>query len=251
MSWLPKRPVCSRVTVTGLSAITCNLSRDPFFGLGSMVTRKSRASASSEVSWQTAGVRALSGMADVAIVGHMQNITFHEVDASRWDDLERLFESRGGPKSCWCMVWRAGAKTAKGPDRKAAMKRYVCEGVPIGLLGYSGGEPVAWCSIAPRTTYRDFGGPTNISGLPEEVWSLACFFIRRELRGKGLTKRIIEAAVQHAAKRGAKVVEAYPVEPGSPSYRFMGYLPTFSAAGFHEVGRAGARRRVMRRELRK
>ena len=190
-------------------------------------------------------------MADVAIVGHMQNITFHEVDASRWDDLERLFESRGGPKSCWCMVWRDGAKTAKGPDRKAAMKRYVCEGVPIGLLGYSGGEPVAWCSIAPRTTYRDFGGPTNISGLPEEVWSLACFFIRRELRGKGLTKRIIEAAVQHAAKRGAKVVEAYPVEPGSPSYRFMGYLPTFSAAGFHEVGRAGARRRVMRRELRK
>ena len=54
-SWLPKRPVCSRVTVTGLSAITCNLSRDPFFGLGSMVTRKSGASASSEVRWQTAG----------------------------------------------------------------------------------------------------------------------------------------------------------------------------------------------------
>jgi GNAT superfamily N-acetyltransferase len=131
------------------------------------------------------------------------------------------------------------------------MKRYVCEGVPIGLLGYSGREPIAWCSIAPRTTYRDFGGPTNVSELPEEVWSLACFFIRRELRGKGLTKRIIEAAVQHAAQRGAKVVEAYPVEPGSPSYRFMGYLSTFSAAGFHEVGRAGTRRRVMRRELRK
>jgi GNAT superfamily N-acetyltransferase len=80
---------------------------------------------------------------------------------------------------------------------------------------------------------------------------LVCFFICRDLRGKGLTKRIIEAAVQHAAKRGAKVVEAYPVEPGSPSYRFMGYLPTFSAAGFHEVGRAGTRRHVMRRELRK
>jgi len=76
-------------------------------------------------------------------------------------------------------------------------------------------------------------------------------FIRRELRGKGLTKRIVEAAVQHAAKRGAKVVEAYPVEQGSPSYRFMGYLPTFSAAGFREVGRAGTRRHVMRRELRK
>jgi GNAT superfamily N-acetyltransferase len=131
------------------------------------------------------------------------------------------------------------------------MRRNVCEGIPIGLLGYSDGEPVAWCSIAPRTTYRNLGGLTSTSESPEEVWSLVCFFIRREFRGKGLTKRIIEAAVQHAAKHGAKVVEAYPVEPGSPSYRFMGYLPTFSAAGFHEVGRAGIRRRVMRRELRK
>jgi GNAT superfamily N-acetyltransferase len=131
------------------------------------------------------------------------------------------------------------------------MRRNVCEGIPIGLLGYSDDEPVAWCSIAPRTTYRNLGGLTSTSESPEEVWSLVCFFIRREFRGKGLTKRIIEAAVQHAAKHGAKVVEAYPVEPGSPSYRFMGYVPTFSAAGFHEVGRAGIRRRVMRRELRK
>src|SRR5260370_12245431 len=100
-------------------------------------------------------------MADSAIVRHMQPIAFHEVDASRWDDLERLFESRGGPKSCWCMVWRAGAKTAKGPDRKAAMRRYVHEGVPIGLLGYFGGEPVASSSIAPTTTYRYPGGPKN------------------------------------------------------------------------------------------
>ena len=190
------------------------------------------------------------GMADITIVRPMPQIAFHEVDASRWDDLERLFESRGGPKFCWCMVWRPGAKSAKGPERKAAMKLYVCDGVPIGLLGYANGEPVAWCSIAPRATYRDLGGPTSVGERPEDVWSLACFFIRRALRGQGTTRRMIEAAVQHAAKRGAKVVEAYPVEPESPSYRFMGYVSTFSAAGFHEVGRAGIRRHVMRRELR-
>src|SRR5262249_24285373 len=37
----------------------------------------------------------------------MSKLEFHEVDAERWRDLERLFESRGGPESCWCMVWRA------------------------------------------------------------------------------------------------------------------------------------------------
>ena len=31
-------------------------------------------------------------------------IEFREVDSDRWGDLERLFESRGGPKYCWRMV---------------------------------------------------------------------------------------------------------------------------------------------------
>jgi predicted GNAT family acetyltransferase len=149
------------------------------------------------------------------------------------------------------MVWRSGAKSSKGPDRKAAIKQHVCDSIPIGLLGYLRGEPVAWCSIAPRPTYRNLGGPAHTSDCPEQVWSLACFFIRRELRGRGMTKQVIEAAVLHAEKRGASIVEAYPVDPDSPSYRFMGYVQTFLAAGFQEVGRAGARRHIMRRELRK
>jgi len=52
--------------------------------------------------------------------------------------------------------------------------------------------------------------------------------------------------VQHAEKRGATVIEAYPVDPSSPSYRFMGYVRTFVSAGFYEVGRAGTRRHVLR-----
>jgi len=48
---------------------------------------------------------------------------------------------------------------------------------------------------------------------------------------------------------GARVVEAYPVAPDSPSYRFMGFVPAFEKAGFREVGRAGSRRHVMRLEV--
>ena len=66
-------------------------------------------------------------------------------------------------------------------------------------------------------------------------------------KDREITRRI----VQHAEKRGATVIEAYPVDPSSPSYRFMGYVQTFVSAGFYEVGRAGTRRHVLRRELRK
>lgn len=182
----------------------------------------------------------------------MLNLTFREVDESSWGDFERLFESRGGPKSCWCMVWRAeGAESrqTKGAQRKVAMETRVHKGVPIGLLGYLDDQPVAWCSIAPRPTYRRLGGPEIPGQDPRSVWSLACFFARRELRGLGVSSQLIDAAVAHARAKGASVVEAYPVEPGSPSYRFMGQVSAFEAAGFQRVGAAGTRRHVMRLDL--
>ncbi|TAK64603.1 MAG: GNAT family N-acetyltransferase [Dehalococcoidia bacterium] len=179
-------------------------------------------------------------------------LEFREVDQATWPDMQHLFESRGGPKNCWCMVWRATGEEARrtdGASRKAAMARRLDAGVPVGLLGYLDGEPVAWCSIAPRETYRPLGGTNDAPCGRERVWSIACFFVKRELRGGGVTAQLIDAAVAHARRRGATVVEAYPVDPDSPSYRFMGFVSSFAAAGFREAGRAGSRRHVMRLEL--
>lgn len=183
-------------------------------------------------------------------------ISFRAVDPGRWGDLERLFESRGGPKGCWCMVWRGSPEERRDKvSRKAAMARRALSGEPVGILGYEGDEPVAWCSIAPRSTYRPLGGPVERgagqdTGAPPAVWSVVCFFVTRRLRGRGLMPRLLEAAVAQARERGARVVEAYPVDPDSPSYRFMGFVEAFEAAGFREVGRAGRRRHVMRLALR-
>lgn len=69
MSWLPRRPIfCPirlRLMVTGLSAITCDVTRNPFSGLGTMVTRKSGASSNSDLSWQSTTAAWLSGKASV------------------------------------------------------------------------------------------------------------------------------------------------------------------------------------------
>ena len=179
----------------------------------------------------------------------IDRLVFHEVNAGSWADFEHLFESRGGPKACWCMVWRATPAEAKhrdGASRKTAIAGRVSAGVPIGLLGYLDGEPVAWCSVAPRSSYRRL---VEDDGSDQGIWSIACFFVVRRFRGQGITQRIIEAAVEHARSRGASVVEAYPVDPDSPSYRFMGFVPVFQEAGFCEVGRAGTRRHVMQLKL--
>jgi|WetSurMetagenome_2_1015567.scaffolds.fasta_scaffold35747_4 GNAT superfamily N-acetyltransferase len=174
-------------------------------------------------------------------------LTFREVNQDTWPDLEQLFESRGGPKYCWCIVWRvapAERKQLNNSGRKADLKHRVDTAIPIGLVGYLDHEPVAWCSIAPRPTFLGLGGIEDSA--EENVWSLTCFFVKRMLRRKGIIRQIISAAVAHATLKGATIVEAYPVDPESPSYRFMGYVESFKAAGFEEVGRAGSRRHVLR-----
>ena len=149
------------------------------------------------------------------------------------------------------MAWRATPDEVKaaprGSDRKPLMKSRVMDGTTVGLVGYLDGEPVAWVSIAPRDTYRDFGGPEAQKG--EKIWSLACMYVHRKLRGQGFGIQLIEAAQAYARKRGGNVLEAYPVDPKSPSYRFMGFVPAFERLGFTEIGRAGSRRHVMRLSL--
>jgi predicted GNAT family acetyltransferase len=147
------------------------------------------------------------------------------------------------------MAWRATPaeiERTDGGSRKAALARRVREGVPIGILGYLGGEPVAWCSVAPRATYRPLGGEVFAGDAGERVWSIVCFYVPRRLRKQGLSRRLVAAAVEHARANGATLVEAFPVERDSPSYRFMGFTTLFETAGFCEVGRAGTRRHVMR-----
>jgi GNAT superfamily N-acetyltransferase len=174
-------------------------------------------------------------------------LEFREVTQERWPDLALLFEGRGGPSYCWCMAWRPGG-SGDNASKRDALKRTVEQGTPIGLLAYEAAEPVAWCSIAPRESYRKLGGAAEPAGVV--VCSVVCFYVQRRLRRQGVAARLLRAAVELARSHGADIVEGYPVDPDSPSYRFMGLRSTFATAGFEEVGRAGSRRYVARLSLR-
>jgi GNAT superfamily N-acetyltransferase len=176
-------------------------------------------------------------------------LTVRPVTEAAWPDFEALFEGKGAPKYCWCMAWRAMENRSGAPPaaRKAALHGRVRRGEPIGIVGYVGGEPVAWCSVAPRETYLKLRPDQD--GAESGVWSVVCFFVRRDHRKAGLSGQMLDEAVTLAKARGARVVEAYPVDPDSPSYRFMGFVELFAAHGFTPDGKAGSRRHVMRRRL--
>src|SRR5262245_9652888 len=86
--------------------------------------------------------------------------TFRAVTPDRLADLARFSERHGKFRYCSCMRWRLAStdyRRASKDERVAALAGLARGGTPIGVLAYLDGEPVGWCSIAPRETYVALG----------------------------------------------------------------------------------------------
>jgi len=178
----------------------------------------------------------------------------HPVTKERWPDLVELFD-RPIVRTCFCMFYRKdGAGTGAGQQNRRAMKALVDRGAVPGLIGYDNGVPVAWVSLGPREDYAKLRRSPVMKPVDDRpVWSIVCFFVDRNARGKGLSERMLRAAVDHARSNGARLLEAYPVDKGERSHPddlFFGARSMFDRAGFREVARRKPDRPVVRKALR-
>lgn len=182
----------------------------------------------------------------------MPPLDFKPLTAERWPDLVALFEHHGNPGYCWCLTWRLTSKAYRQLDsagRRKTLESLVEAGVPTGILAYAGGEPIGWCSIAPRETYARLEKSTTLKRLDAApVWSVVCFFVKRTQRGQGVSLQLLKAAVAYAQLQGARIIEGYPVEPDR-SYRFMGAPSIFEQAGFQMVATASNGRPIVRYQV--
>ncbi|MHB8947194.1 MAG: GNAT family N-acetyltransferase [Bacillota bacterium] len=182
--------------------------------------------------------------------------TFSPLTPDRWADCERLFGPRGACAGCWCMWWRLPRSEfgrMKGEGNRLAFKAIVDSGEVPGIIAYDGGEPVGWCSVAPRESFSALERARKLKRLDDRpVWSVVCFFVAKGHRRQGLTVRLLEAAADYAGAQGARLLEGYPVDPDGDypdAFAFTGLAGAFRQAGFVEVARPSARQRIMRREL--
>ena len=177
----------------------------------------------------------------------------HPVTAARWPDLEALFH-RPIVRTCFCMYYRkTGEATGVGAVNRKAMRELVMGGTVPGLIGYEDGTPVAWVSLGPREDYPKLRRSPIMKPVDERpVWSIVCFFVDRDTRGRGLAAKMLDAAVDYAKSQGARLVEAYPVDADGridPDSMFFGAKSMYEDAGFTEVARRKPTRPVVRREL--
>lgn len=179
-------------------------------------------------------------------------IRCHPLTKARWSDLERVFGPNGANSGCWCMWFRRPRKewqAEHGMGNRDAFKGLAESGAPLGVLAYVDGVPAGWCAVAPREDYATLARSRLFPSSGEaRLWAITCLFVHRDFRHKGLTRPLIEGAAAYAKKKGAKVVEAYPVVAegrADPARGYHGFAGVFRAAGFEEIDRPSPTRARM------
>ncbi|MBU1101382.1 MAG: GNAT family N-acetyltransferase [Bacteroidetes bacterium] len=184
----------------------------------------------------------------------MTKLKYNELSDETRSDFEKLFGERGACGGCWCMSWRLKKKDfemGKSGENKERMRARVTEGKTIGILGYIDGEPVGWCSIAPREDFIRLEKSRVLKPVDDKpVWSVSCLFFKKDFRKKGLSSELLKLALQFAGKKGAKIVEGYPTVPYDndipAAFAWTGIPSSFERAGFKEVARRSKARPIMR-----
>jgi len=167
----------------------------------------------------------------------------------RFDDAETALDSGDGP-GCQCQWWLLTNAEFQKTSRDDLTTRFHAEmhgDRAPGLIAYVDGEPAGWVRVGPRIDQarllrtRDVTNATDEPLDADDVWSISCFVVRTAHRGQGLMKKLLDAAVSTARDAGARVVEAYPLDPTvtkrSANQLYRGTVSMFEQAGFDIVDR--------------
>jgi GNAT superfamily N-acetyltransferase len=154
------------------------------------------------------------------------------------------------------MWWRQSSsewQKRRGSDRKEALKTIAFQGKVPGILAYSDGQPIGWCSISPREDFHRLERSRTLKRVDNQpVWSVVCFFVAKQFRGKGISTKLLKAAVKYAGEHGAEIIEGYPSrskERLQDTVVYTGLASMFLKAGFIDLGSISKTRTIMRYEF--
>ena len=142
----------------------------------------------------------------------------------------------------------------KFDGNKKMMKKIVAEKRPVGLVATIKGEPIGWIALAPREDFLKIENARTLKRIDDKpVWSIPCFFVKKEFRRKGFSRLLVKGAIDYARKKKIKTLEAYPVTPYSDempdAFLWIGPLSAFTKNGFKIVQRNGKSKAIVRRDI--
>lgn len=180
------------------------------------------------------------------------DVEVHRLDAARRDDFFR-FHAEANTGWCQCVAWwtptwdEFAKKTAE--ENRSLRERLFDAGEHDGYLLYAGGEPAGWCQCGPRDRLAKLCADYQLEP-SAGTWAVTCFVVAPRLRGRGLARGLLAAALEDLERSGVAHVQAFPFRgddlPADDVW--TGPEPLFRAAGF-EVERDHPTHPVLGRRL--
>lgn len=180
--------------------------------------------------------------------------TVEALDETTWPAYAEMVETSDGfPSGCWCMGFHpegVGKHTTAALNRERKLAR-VREGTTHAAVVFEDGSCVGWCQ---------FGSPDELPRIKSRAayektattrpdWRIACFYVRRGHRRRGVSKDALAGALDLIAGLGGGVVEGYPEPAGAvpAGFLFNGALSTYEHLGFTRDRMIGKHRWVVTR----
>jgi len=182
--------------------------------------------------------------------------TVKALDQSTWPAFAALVERNNGVfGGCWCMGFHAegvGKDTTAAQNCERKHER-VRAGTAHAALVFDRDDCLGWCQFGepdelPRIKSRaayEKGRTTS----PD--WRIACCFVGKGHRRKGVATAALAGAVDLIAGLGGGTVEGYPEDAGSvpAGFLFNGALSTYEQLGFIRDRKIGKHRWVVARAV--
>ena len=138
--------------------------------------------------------------------------------------------------SCYCQCFYEDHSVVKWSDRTASQNRALaCKRIQgqsmQGFLAYSDESPVGWCNAAPRHLLRALDDEPTPDA--EQVGAIICFLVEPSHRGRGVARKLLEAACDGLRQQGLRIAEANPrTAATSAAENHFGPLSLYLSAGF-------------------
>ncbi|MCX6502213.1 MAG: GNAT family N-acetyltransferase [Microbacterium sp.] len=177
------------------------------------------------------------------------------------DAVEQALTGGGDGASCQCQWWTLQAREfdrTSREEREDLLAAEVAASPPPGLIARVDGAAAGWVRVGPRIRQPRLARTRTFALSAEpwddaSVWAVTCFSIRKEFRGQGVMRALLDGAIGLARENGARTLEAYPFDPTMQKVPtndlYLGVLSVFLDAGFREVGRSRPHRAVVSLDL--
>jgi GNAT superfamily N-acetyltransferase len=179
-------------------------------------------------------------------------VAVERLTPARRDDFLAFFDHERGPAfadnsgwaKCYCHFYHVPKPIAwnslDADANRTAMTARIEAAEMEGFLAYSKRDVVGWLNAQPYSKLPHCAARMGIAAprlpvAPHVAAAVVCFVVAPEWRRRGVARALLEGALESFAKRGIRLVDAFPFNAGTstmPADHYHGPVSLFRDAGF-------------------